>query len=185
VLRKVAFHLVSILPKSSFGEHKVAVIYAPPKRRFGKGRTNSSVSPFDALFKVLGTLFGPHIFEKMRRNESYMPYLVEAITKSGVDISRKCCFPHGLPSNLSIPNKELGRPNRAFRVRFQGKHFSTFYPNIVNTPLPKVLRHVANKTIALFNTTLLNEGTCIREYSTISQFDTFLSNHFSVHYNLA
>ncbi len=152
---------------------QVAVIYAPPKRRFGKGRTNSSVSPFDALFKVLGTLFGPHTFEKMRRNESNMLYLVEAITKSGVDISRKCCFPHGLPSNLSIPNKESGRPNRAFIVRFQGKHFSTFYPNIVTTPLPKVLRHVANKKIAQFRTHYLT-----KELAYVSTQQSANSIHF-------
>jgi hypothetical protein len=84
---------------------------------------------------------------------SSIGYGRKVLTKSGVGISRKCCFPHGKTSekvmvvyfgtltcpNLCSPNEDLGRPNKPVSVCFRSTFQGCEYP-IWATKRWKVLR---------------------------------------------
>ncbi len=116
----------------------------PSQTKILEGGTRDEMRMFDAFFKVVSTLFGPLTIEKCIEH------------------------PHFI-SCSSFPNIRLGQPSATSPLFFDNLHCEHFDKpfkvdlwTLLSTLLSKC--GMANKHCAISHP-LLNEGTCIRQYS--------------------
>ena len=83
VSRQSGFHLLFILPKSSFGEHRlvwvrqthrhaIIILYCDSQTKILEGWTKEEIMCFEAIFKGVSTRFGLRIVEKSVDNPDFI-----------------------------------------------------------------------------------------------------------------
>jgi hypothetical protein len=112
----VAFHLLFLLPKSSFGEHKIY----PSQTKILEGGTKDEMRIFEALFKVLRTQFGPRTVEKSVEHPEFIFCSSFQNLRLGSIKLRNFCSLHGESTDTSLclsPISMWRAKSRAFRPR--------------------------------------------------------------------